>query len=60
MRVLLTSNASYEPPRGGSTRSNLIWLEALAAAGHAVRVVCAAHDAAGETTRRGVSVLRGP
>ena len=60
MRVLLTSNASYEPPRGGSTRSNLIWLEALAAAGHQVRVVCAAHDAAGETTRRGISILRVP
>lgn len=60
MRVLLTSNASYEPPRGGSTRSNLIWLEALAAAGHAVRVVCPAHDEAGETTRRGIAILRVP
>ena len=33
MRVLLTSNASYDPPRGGSTRSNLIWLSHLARAG---------------------------
>lgn len=41
MRVLLTSNASYEPPRGGSTRSNLIWLEHLAKSGHECHVVCA-------------------
>lgn len=40
MRVLLVSNASYAPPKGGSTRSNLIWLEALARAGHMCRVVC--------------------
>lgn len=40
MRVLLTSNAAYHPPRGGSTRSNLIWLSHLARAGHACRVVC--------------------
>jgi len=42
MRVLLTSNASYAPPRGGSTRSNLIWLRHLARQGHECRVVCAA------------------
>jgi len=35
MRILLTSNASYVPPRGGATRSNLLWLEHMAAAGHA-------------------------
>ena len=40
MRILLTSTASYVPPRGGSTRSNRIWLEHLAAHGHACRVVC--------------------
>src|SRR4051812_10823717 len=40
MRVLLTSNASYDPPRGGSTRSNLVWLRSLVRAGHACRVVC--------------------
>lgn len=34
MRILLASNASYDPPRGGSTRSNLAWLRRLAAAGH--------------------------
>lgn len=42
MRILLTSNASYAPPRGGSTRSNLAWLRHLAASGHRCVVVCAA------------------
>src|SRR5690348_676402 len=40
MRVLLTANASYAPPRGGATRSNLVWLDRLARAGHECRVVC--------------------
>jgi glycosyltransferase involved in cell wall biosynthesis len=40
MRILLTAGASYVPPRGGATRSNLVWLEHLAAAGHACRIVC--------------------
>jgi glycosyltransferase involved in cell wall biosynthesis len=40
MRILLTANASYAPPRGGATRSNLIWLDALARNGHACRIVC--------------------
>lgn len=40
MRVLLAATASYFPPRGGSTRSNLVWLRQLAAAGHACRVLC--------------------
>src|SRR5205814_1001674 len=44
MRILLASNASYFPPRGGSTRSNLVWLRQLASAGHACRVVCAAPE----------------
>ncbi len=44
MRVLLTSNATHLPPRGGSTRSNLAWLSHLAGAGHACTVVCPAHD----------------
>lgn len=39
MRILLTSNASYAPPRGGSTRSNLVWLRHLVASGHKCRVV---------------------
>jgi surfactin synthase thioesterase subunit/glycosyltransferase involved in cell wall biosynthesis len=49
MRILLTANASYVPPRGGATRSNLFWLESLSAAGHECRVVAAAlaHDAPG-------------
>src|SRR6266852_4135636 len=39
MRILLASSASRVPPRGGATRSNLAWLAALAASGHACRVV---------------------
>jgi glycosyltransferase involved in cell wall biosynthesis len=47
MRILLTANASYVPPRGGATRSNLLWLENMAAAGHACRIVAAApHESA--------------
>jgi glycosyltransferase involved in cell wall biosynthesis len=42
MRILLTANASYVPPRGGATRSNLIWLDALAHAGHQCRIVSGA------------------
>ena len=42
MRILLTANASYVPPRGGATRSNLIWLDQMAAAGHQCRIVCGA------------------
>lgn len=42
MRILLTANASYVPPRGGSTRSNLVWLEHLASRGHDCRVVAPA------------------
>jgi glycosyltransferase involved in cell wall biosynthesis len=40
VRVLLTATASYVPPRGGATRSNLIWLDQLASAGHECRIVC--------------------
>ncbi len=47
MRILLAASASYDPPKGGSTRSNLVWLRALAARGHACRVVCG-----GDTDRR--------
>jgi len=42
MRILLTANASYVPPRGGATRSNLLWLEYMAAHGHECRVVAGA------------------
>jgi len=40
MRILLTANASYDPPRGGATRSNLVWLRHLASAGHECSTVC--------------------
>jgi glycosyltransferase involved in cell wall biosynthesis len=39
MKVLLTSNASHDPPKGGSTRSNLAWLRHLASRGHECTVV---------------------
>ncbi len=39
MRILLASSASHVPPRGGSTRSNLAWLDSLAAHGDVCRVV---------------------
>jgi glycosyltransferase involved in cell wall biosynthesis len=42
MRILLASSASHLPPRGGSTRSNLAWLDQLSASGHACRVVAGA------------------
>jgi glycosyltransferase involved in cell wall biosynthesis len=42
MRILLTANASYVPPRGGATRSNLIWLDHLASRGHECRIVSGA------------------
>ena len=60
MRILLTSNASHDPARGGSTRSNLIWLEGLAANGHACQVVCPALEPTAEESRRvrkGISIL---
>lgn len=50
MRVLLTANASYDPPQGGSTRSNLSWLRHLASQGHACRVI--APTPAGDATAR--------
>ena len=40
MRILVTATASYTPPRGGATRSNLAWLNRLAARGHECRIVC--------------------
>src|SRR5436309_15202217 len=56
MRILLTSNASHHPARGGSTRSNLIWLEHLASGGHECQVVCAGEQT--ETSRsNGVSII---
>src|SRR5277367_5205191 len=46
MRILLTSTAAFVPPRGGSTRSNLAWLEELSTSGHTCRVVCGLAPAA--------------
>jgi len=46
VRILLASNASYDPPRGGSTRSNLAWLRRLAAAGHSCAVAASASGTA--------------
>ncbi len=56
MKILLTSNASYAPPRGGSTRSNLMWLRHLSARGHACRVVSAALQADAESTHDGIEI----
>jgi glycosyltransferase involved in cell wall biosynthesis len=42
MKILLTATASYAPPRGGATRSNLIWLDHMVRAGHDCRIVCGA------------------
>src|ERR1700730_10993273 len=44
MRILLTDNASYAPPRGGATRSNLIWLDHLARAGHQCHIIAASSE----------------
>ncbi|MFB3825623.1 MAG: glycosyltransferase family 4 protein [Bryobacteraceae bacterium] len=52
MRVLLAASASYVPPRGGATRSNLAWLRTLAAAGHACRIVCGELAAEDERARQ--------
>ena len=41
MRILLAANASYVPPRGGATRSNIAWLERLSASGHECRIIAA-------------------
>ena len=59
MRLLLTSNATYAPPRGGSTRSNLVWLRHLAGQGHECVVVAAAEEdtPAPELTRDGIRFL---
>jgi surfactin synthase thioesterase subunit/glycosyltransferase involved in cell wall biosynthesis len=59
MRVLLTSNAYHLPPRGGSTRSNLIWLRHLAANGHVCKVVCPG-DVADEVESDGITIRRVP
>src|SRR5437879_4445830 len=57
MRILLTSNAPHHPARGGSTRSNLIWLEHLASSGHECLVVCAGAQTETATTRNGIAIV---
>ncbi|HLK20484.1 MAG TPA: glycosyltransferase family 4 protein [Bryobacteraceae bacterium] len=56
MRVLLTSNASYAPARGGSTRSNLAWLRYLAEHKHPCRVVCASLEGDCDDTVDGIHI----
>lgn len=59
MRILLASNASYDPPKGGSTRGNLAWLRAVAGLGHEAVVVCPT-DGGGpgrETVVDGIRIL---
>jgi glycosyltransferase involved in cell wall biosynthesis len=58
MKILLTSGASYAPPKGGSTRSNLVWLRALVAKGHECRVVCTAAGETGEIVVDGMAISR--
>lgn len=55
MRILLAASASYDPPKGGSTRSNLVWLRAMASSGHDC-LVLAGGDADRETTRDGLRI----
>jgi surfactin synthase thioesterase subunit/glycosyltransferase involved in cell wall biosynthesis len=58
LRILLTANASYAPPRGGATRSNLAWLNGLAGAGHECRVVgSAAGEGAALETHANVEIF---
>lgn len=56
MRILLTSNASHAPARGGSTRSNLVWLGHLADHKHQCRVVCASLDGDSDDTINGIRI----
>jgi glycosyltransferase involved in cell wall biosynthesis len=56
MRILLTSNASYAPARGGSTRSNLVWLRHLAEHKHQCRVVCASLNGDSDDTVDGIRI----
>jgi surfactin synthase thioesterase subunit/glycosyltransferase involved in cell wall biosynthesis len=55
MRILLAASASYHPPKGGSTRSNLVWLRALAANGHECLVLSGGVEA-GEAMVDGVRI----
>ena len=55
MRILLAASASYDPPKGGSTRSNLVWLRAMAANGHECLVISGG-NVDQETLRDGVRI----
>ncbi len=57
MRVLLASSASYDPPRGGSTRGNLAWLGRLAEAGHTCRIVAASEAGSDTAPPSGISLI---
>ena len=59
MRILLTANASYVPPRGGATRSNLVWLDHMARAGHACRIVCGASVSGASLSSQGEAAALG-
>jgi len=52
MRVLLAQNSLYYPAYGGGDKSNRLLLEALAARGHACRVVARVHTRFGEAEHR--------
>ncbi|MDQ6678324.1 MAG: glycosyltransferase family 4 protein [Acidobacteriota bacterium] len=56
MRILLTSNASYDPPRGGSTRSNMTWLRRLVSEAHMCEVVSAAWGEEGVSDVDGIRI----
>lgn len=55
MRILLAASASYDPPKGGSTRSNLVWLRAMAKRGHEC-LVLSGGDQDGERVVEGVRI----
>ncbi len=58
MRILLAANASYEPPRGGSTRSNLAWLRQLKARGHELQVISLEEGSTPSTVESSGIVIR--
>ncbi len=63
MRILLTSNTSCDPPRGGSTRANLAWLRHLAGQDHVCRAVTptpAGDDVAKDRVVDGIAIRSVP
>ena len=56
MRILLTSSASYAPPRGGSTRGNLVWLKQLVREGHTIQVVSSAWGEEAHSVTDGIEI----